>query len=230
MTYRYLSIKIHTMTSTNTRLSYVLVLIIIFFLVIIFGLNKKIIGNNTKSNDIQVVLPDITPTPLPETSVTPSAKKKVVNATATPTNKATEANNPNTTNNNNTNPISTTTATAQATTTPTVAPVVSTPTPTQQPETVNIQAWIKGWWYSERGNQYSADGDIKIYNGNTLVASGSYNSYEEPYKVSNLPENSTLSIYFYMGTCGQLKYITTGNLSSLQQVDFHFYPSTNCLQ
>jgi hypothetical protein len=218
------------MTSNNTKLPYVLVLLIIILLVIIFGLNKRLVGNNAVNKDAQVVLSDFTPTPLPETTVTPSAKKKIVTTTTIATNRPTQTNNTNTTNNSNTNEVSNATATSQPTAVPTATPVVSTPTPTQQPETVNIQAWIKGWWYSESGNQYSADGDIKIYNGNTLVASGFYNSYEEPYKVSNLPENSTLSIYFYMGTCGQLKYITTGNLSSLQQVDFHFYPSTNCLQ
>ncbi len=223
----------------KVRLPALLITLIVSTAILIADIN---IDKNPVSTRVSQNTPEPTFPPIPTTTVQSKVvinqkdklKPTVTAKPSTTVNQNTAQTNSGNSNSTSSNPTVSNSQAANPTPAPTLnptaVPVVSTPAPTQQPETVNIQAWIKGWWYSESGNQYSADGDIKIYNGNTLVASGSYNSYEEPYKVSNLPENSTLSIYFYMGTCGQLKYITTGNLSSLQQVDFHFYPSTNCLQ
>lgn len=182
--------------------------------------------------------PVATASAIPSTKGTskPSIKPKSTNKpTASSTNSSLNSNQNTSSSSDNTgggqfsNPTTVTTpSSTQAPIYPTTTPT-ATPIFTQTPEPVNVQIWVLGWWYSENGHQYSADGEVKIYNGSTLVASGFYNSYEERYKATNLPTNANLSVYFYMSGCGQVKNVSTGNVSALHQLDFHFNKSTTCL-
>jgi hypothetical protein len=101
------------------------------------------------------------------------------------------------------------------------------PTPTTQ--AVNIQIWVRAWAYSTNGSQSAASGNVVIKNGDVVISSGTTDA-NEVYKVSNMPANSILSIYFYLyNRCGQMKELNTGSNSALYQVDFNFDSSTNCI-
>lgn len=179
----------------------------------------------------------------PEPTSSPTAKSILTNtkpkttptpAAITATNAPSSGNQSNS-NDNNTGGNQVSNPTTNPTTAPTQKPATITPAPTAIPivaptqEPANIQVWVRGWKYSSTGHQYSADGSIKIFNGGTEVASGFYNSYQDPYKATNLPTNANLSVYFYMSGCGQVKNVSTGNASSLYQLDFHFSNTTTCL-
>lgn len=199
------------------------------------NINKNSVYTRVSQNTPEPTFPPI-PTTMVQSKVVINQKDKLkptVTTKPTTVNQNTAQTNSGNSNSTSSNPTVSNSQTANPTSAPTVnpttVPVVSTPAPTQQPETANIQIWVEGWWYSENGHQYSADGDIKIYNGNDLIATGFFNSYEEPFKISNMPTNTSLSIYFDFATCSQVKYITTGNVSTMHRVGFNFYTSTNCL-
>lgn len=192
-----------------------------------FAFKKK----ESTSVDFQKNSPTEAPLATSSSSPTPSPKSKKYVST-TPTGKP-SANNPTsqnsqTTNNNANsanNPTSTPTA-PTVTNAPTQSPT-SAPTPT--PQQINIQIWVRGWQYTDNGHQYAAGGNVKIKNGDNEIASGSIGG-DDYYKVSNMPQNANLTIYFYLYSgCGQSKQLTTGANSSLHQIDFSFNSSTSCL-
>lgn len=169
-------------------------------------------------------LAKLTATPKPTATSKGVQTSGSTNNTSNSNSNSTSSNSSSNSSNSNDTVAATSAPIAVATSQPTAAP---TAVPTAEP--ANILVWVRGWQYTSEGHQYVASGNIKIKKNGQEIASGSTGG-DDVYKVSNMPTNSTLSIYFYLfNGCGQVKEITTGANSSLFQVDFGFNSGTTCI-